>query len=432
MNMNTEQRPLAGIKPYDKNAKKHPTAQVEQIAASIKEFGFNQPIVIDAQGIIIVGHGRYEAAKALGLAMVPIVQVDLTEEQAKAYRLADNKLNESEWDMNLVIEELKGLSMNMIDLTGFDRDLILDTDDRDDDVPDVPVVPQSALGDIYQLGPHRLYVGDSTKKESYVVLMEGLKADMVFTDPPYNVAYAGTGKKTSEGIMNDNMDDEAFVRFLMDSFTAMGQYTKLTAGCYIFHSHKTASLFEHALKQSGFLIDTQLIWNKPSAGLGQNDYRTKHEPFFYASQGKEKTFYGDRTGTTVWKVPEDPKRALEWFKKQQALMEHGKSTIWTISRENVNEYVHPTQKPVELVVEALTRSSKAEDIVLDPFVGSGTTLIACQKANRNAYVIELDPQYADTTIQRYVNYTGNTNIRKNGESITWPMSVEHTTEDVVE
>ena len=156
---------IENIKPYEKNAKKHPKKQVEQIAKSIKEFGFNQPIVIDKKGVIIVGHGRYEAAKLLGLSDVPVIEVELTEEQAKAYRLADNKLNESEWEMDLVIEELKGLSEEMLDLTGFDKDLIIEPDDKDDEVPEVPEEPKSKLGDLYELGNHRVLCGDATKKE---------------------------------------------------------------------------------------------------------------------------------------------------------------------------------------------------------------------------------------------------------------------------
>lgn len=293
------------IKPYEKNAKKHPKKQIQQVANSIKEFGFNQPIVVDQDNIIIVGHGRYEASKLLGLVDVPVITVNLTKAQASAYRLADNKLNESEWDMGLVIEELKELSDEMFDLTGFDKDLLITPDENDDDIPeDVPA--RIKLGDLVELGDHRILCADSTKPETFVKLMSGKKADMVFTDPPYNVDYKGSGKKTSDGIMNDKMSNEAFDKFLVESFKMIVENTKKTAGCYIFHSHKTASDFEKALELAGFKIDTQLIWNKPSAGMGMNDYRTKHEPFFYAYISKEdKNFYGDRTGTTVWKVPAD-------------------------------------------------------------------------------------------------------------------------------
>lgn len=230
---------IALLRPYSKNAKKHPKKQIEQVASSIKEFGFNQPIVADKDGVVIVGHGRLEAAKLLGLTDVPVITVDLTEEQAKAYRLADNKLNESEWDMNLVIEELKGLSDEMLELTGFDKDLIIEPEEKDDEVPEVPEEPQSKLGDLYELGTHRLLCGDSTKLEDVEKLMDGKKADMVFTDPPYNVDYKGNGKKTSDGIMNDKMSDKAFDHFLVEAFNRIAENTKRTAGCYIFHSHRT-------------------------------------------------------------------------------------------------------------------------------------------------------------------------------------------------
>ncbi len=410
------------ITPYEKNAKKHPKKQIEQVAASIKEFGMNQPIVVDKQGVIIVGHGRFEALKHLGWEVKDeyIKVVDLTEEQAKAYRLADNKLNESEWDMALVIEELKGLSDEMLELSGFDSDLIIEPDEKDDEVPEVPEEPVSQLGDLYEFGGHRVLCGDSTKIEDVERLMDGKKADMVFTDPPYNVDYKGKGSETKNGIMNDKMSNEAFDGFLLEAFKRLSENIKRTAGCYVFHSHKTASDFEKALEATGFHIDTQLIWNKPSAGMGMNDYRTKHEPFFYTYLSKEqKNFYGDRTNTTVWKIPEDPKKAFEWFKREQSSLEAGKTTVWTMSRANVNEYVHPTQKPTELPATAITKSSKVDDIVIDTFLGSGTTVIASEKTGRICYGMELDPKYVDVIVQRYCEYTGNYNIRKNGEEIVW-------------
>lgn len=401
-------RKLDTIFPYPDNAKKHPAKQIRQIANSIKEFGFNQPIVIDSRGFIIVGHGRYEAAKLLGLTEAPVLEVNLNEEQTSAYRLADNKLNESEWDMNLVIEELRGLSEPMLELTGFDKDLILEAEDKDDEIPE-NVPPKAKLGDLWLLGEHRVLCGDSTKTEDVERLMDGKKADMVFTDPPYNVDYSGQGKNTKDGILNDKMSNEDFNTFLVEAFKRIAENTKRTAGCYIFHSHKTASDFEKALAQTGFLIDTQLIWNKPSAGMGMNDYRTKHEPFFYAYLSKEeKNFYGDRTGTTVWKIPADDEKAFKWFKRQQESLEKGSTTVWTMSRANVTEYVHPTQKPAELPAVAITKSSKADDIVLDTFLGSGTTLIAAEKTGRICYGMELDPKYVDVIVKRWEEYTGKT------------------------
>jgi site-specific DNA-methyltransferase (adenine-specific) len=219
---------IENIKPYEKNAKKHPKKQVEQVAKSIKEFGFNQPIVIDKKGVIIVGHGRYEAAKLLGLSDVPVIEVELTEEQAKAYRLADNKLNESEWEMDLVIEELKGLSEDMLDLTGFDKDLIIEPENKDDEVPEVPEEPKSKLGDLYELGNHRVLCGDSTKAEDVERLMDGKLADMIHTDPPYNVDY-GVSKNPRHKIRtieNDKQSPEEWEDFCKSLFVIFKQYNK--------------------------------------------------------------------------------------------------------------------------------------------------------------------------------------------------------------
>lgn len=429
------------IKPYEKNAKKHPESQLLALANIVQEVGWRQPALIDQKGILVVGHGRLETYLKYkdSHELKPIWIIDdkgktvhgepestpLTEDQAKAYRLADNKLNESDWDMNLVIEDLKDLNGDMIDLTGFDRSLILEDDKNEDDVPEEPKEAKTKLGDIYEINGHKIMCGNSTKIEDMAKLMSEQKADMVFTDPPYIVDYSGSEKNTSEKITNDKMDNKEFLQFLLDSFEQTKQFTKKGAGCYIFHSHKTASTFEKALLETGFLIDTQLIWNKPSAGLGANHYKTKHEPFFYCSQQKDKTFYGDRTGTTVWKIPRDEDKAFKWWQKHLDREEKGKSTIWSLSRANVNENVHPTQKPVELPAITMLKSTKREDIILDQFLGSGTSLIAAEKMERKCYGMELDPKYVDVIIQRYVNYTGITEIMKNGIPELWEVTKVH-------
>ena len=267
--MQIENRPISEIIPYGKNAKKHPDKQVLAVANSIKEFGFNQPIVVDKNNVIIVGHGRFLAATFLEMTEVPVLTLDVSEEQAKAYRLADNKLNESQWDMQLVIQELKEMSMPMLDLTGFDRRLVFEDEDKDDRVPELPKgKPRTELGDVYLIGRHKIVCGDSTHAETYVKLLELAAADMVFTDPPYNVNYHGGGANTSEGIMNDKMGAAAFKDFLSDTFGAMHAVVKGGAGLYIFHAPVTQAIFEEALKAKGFDIKYQLIWNKPSAGLG--------------------------------------------------------------------------------------------------------------------------------------------------------------------
>lgn len=420
--MNIIEKKISDLKPYDKNAKTHPKKQVELLAKNIEKFGFTTPILINENDELIAGHGRLLAMQILKRETVPCVLIEgLSESEIKALRLADNKIAEmGEWDMDIAIAELKELSEDELELTGFDKDLIIEAEEKDDEVPEILKDPKSKIGDLYELGSHRILCGDSTKIEDVERLMDGKKADMVFTDPPYNVDYAGKGKNTGDGILNDKMSDEAFNTFLVEAFHRIAENTKRTAGCYVFHSHKTASDFEKALGETGFIIDTQLIWNKPSAGMGMNDYRTKHEPFFYAYLSKEdKNFYGDRTGTTVWKIPQDDDKALKWFKRQQESLEKGNTTVWTMSRANVNEYVHPTQKPAELPAVAIIKSSKPEDIVLDTFLGSGTTLIASEKTGRICYGMELDPKYIDVIIERYCQYTGNRNIKKNGKEIVW-------------
>lgn len=418
--MEIKLRPIDEIQPYGKNAKKHPDKQVLQIAASIQEFGFNQPIVVDKDDVIIVGHGRYLAAHYLQMPLIPVLTIDITEEKAKAYRLADNKLNESPWDMELVISELKELSLPMLDLTGFDRRLTTNLDDKDDVVPALPAKARSQIGDVYELGQHRMVCGDSTKPETFIKLMGTVKADMVFTDPPYNINWSGRGKNIETKIMNDKMTEAKFREFLIEAFKQVREAIKGGGALYVFHSPTIQKEFEDALNANQIEVKYQLIWNKPMAGLGAGDYRAKHEPFFYAAVKDTKpNFYGDRTHSSVIDFQKNDEQLAIWAKKEREAEKAGKTTIWSLKREPVQDYVHPTQKPVELVMYALANSSKVEDIVLDPFMGSGSTLIACQKTNRVAYGIELDPKFVDVIVQRYVDYTENRNIIKNGEKIVW-------------
>lgn len=399
------------IKPYEKNAKKHPDKQLKQIAKSLKEFGWQQPIVIDKEGTIIVGHGRWAAyqrfKEQMNLPEPDIRTADLTEEQAKAYRLADNKLNESDWDMELLIEELKELSDEMLDLTGFDKDLILESDEKDDEVPELPEEPKSQRGEIYQLGKHFLMCGDATSEEDVAKLMNEQKADMIFTDPPYNINYKGQGKNTSEHIMSDNVLVEEFQEFLNKTFKNYKEHSKSSAGVYVFHASRTQAQFENAMQDNDYEIKNQIIWNKPMSALGWGDYRWKHEPFFYASRkGTETQFYGDRTHSTVWDFQKSDKDLLRWAKAQKKAEQEGKTTIWSMKRDNVHEYKHPTQKPVELITYAIKNSTKADDIIMDLFAGSGSTLIAAEKTGRVCYGMEMDPKYIDTIIERWENYTG--------------------------
>lgn len=398
------------MNPYPKNAKKHPDAQLKQIALSLKEYGWRQPIVTDKNDEIIVGHGRWMAYQKYpeGIKEPWIVKADdLTPEQVRGYRLMDNKTNESDWDMALAIEELKELdSLGFdIELTGFDKDLLIEPDDKDDIIPtDAP--GRAKLGDIWLLGEHRVMCGDSSDKASVERLMEGKKADMVFTDPPYNIGYSGSPDKEWNIIENDEMTDEGFNTLLTEAFARYRDSIKTGGGMYVFHSPKTQDMFANAIKSNGFEIKSQLIWNKPSQVPGMGAYRSKHEPFYYACVAGEKAdFYGDRTHTSVWDFQKTDRELLNWAKLQKLAETNGKTTIWTMKRANINEYVHPTQKPVELVQYAICNSSKVEDIVLDLFLGSGSTLIAAEKTGRICYGMEISPAYVDVILKRWEDYT---------------------------
>lgn len=368
------------IRPYDQNAKKHPEKQVEQIARSIKEFGFNQPIVIDRYNEIIVGHGRYFAAQKLGLVDVPVTKLDnLTDDQVQAYRLADNKLNESEWEMSLVIENLKYLDSQNYDITitGFDKDLILEPDAKDDIVPD-NAPTRAKLGDLWALGKHRLYCGDSTNLDAVMALSGETKADMFLTDPPYNVDYVGKTKDALQ-IENDKMSDEAFTEFLSKAFTSADEVMKDGAVFYIWHADMQSSGFIKATANVGWHWAEKLIWVKNTMVLGRQDYHWKHEPCLYGwKKGANHVWNSDRTQTTVL----------------------------NFDRPTQNKS-HPTMKPVDLLSYQITNNTKGEDIVLDLFGGSGSTLIAAEKTGRICYMMELDEKYVDVIIERYEQYTGN-------------------------
>jgi DNA modification methylase len=393
--MNIESTPIDAIKPYAKNAKKHPAKQVEQVANSIKAFGFNQPIVVDEEGVVIVGHGRLEAAKSLGMVEVPVLRVNLTEGQAKAYRLADNKLNESDWDMELVIEELKGLDQDMLDLTGFDKDLVIESSDKDDEIPELPIEPQSKLGDVYQLGDHTLMCGDSIDSDQVEILMDGKKANMMFTDPPYLMGFIGNvhgdGTKSFNAkhgaIKNDSMTVEQGQQFIGDFIRTSKMFVE--GAFYVCFYRLGLHYVFNALAQNGIDYKAVIIWDKGNHTLSNSDYMSRYEPIVYGWFDEHK-FYGGRSNFDIWRIDRTKKNDL-----------------------------HPTMKPVALCEQAIVNSSERNGIVLDLFGGSGSTLIACAKLGRIARVMELDPKYADVIVSRWVEYTGNPTIIRNGETIDW-------------
>jgi len=367
------------IKPYEKNAKKHPKKQIEQVAASIKEFGFNQPIVIDKDNVIIVGHGRLEAAKFLGLKDVPTLTVDLDKKQASAYRLADNKLNESEWEMDLVIEELKELdSEELVELTGFDKDLLIEPDDKDDEVPDVPEEPKSKLGEIYKLGNHRIMCGDSTKIEDVEKLMDGNKADLVVTDPPYNTGMDGEGKAEKARLshmFNDNIENwEQFIKDFLANYIVS---TKGECAFYVFIDWRKVNDIRSEM-ETVMDVKNVIVWDKKVHGLG-SDYKSTYELCIVGKKGN----------------PEIKNRfGLDY------------QDIWRLQREMGRNKMHATVKPIELLEKPIKHASKEDDIVMDLFLGSGSTLIACEKTERACYGMELDPKYIDVIIKRWEDYTG--------------------------
>lgn len=430
------------IKPYPKNAKKHPEKQLLALANIVREVGWRQPALVNLKGIIIAGHGRWFAWQGYASShkLPTIWAIDtkgrtvcgeadkrpMTPEQEMAYRLADNKLNESEWDMDLAIPELKLLSPELFELTGFDHDLLLDPDEKDDEVPETPKKARSKVGDLYQLGQHYLLCGDSTREEDVLRLLGGVKADMVFTDPPYNVAYTGMrNSKQWKPIANDNMDSEQFEEFLRAVFKNYQLATKPSAAFYICHADNTHKEFRLAIEAEGLEWRTTIIWVKNSSAYNFAQYKSQHEPIFYCfKKGKTVKWYGDHTETTTWKENWSNEKIVKWFRQQQKKeQEKGITTVWEAKKDRGD---HPTIKPVELILKALANSSRRGGVILDLFMGSGSTMIACEKAGRISYGMELEPQYIDVAVERYVDYTGDSEITKNGKKLTWqPLQSEN-------
>lgn len=386
--------------PYINNSRTHSDEQVNQIVASINEFGFTNPLLIDEKDNIIAGHGRLLASKKLKMEEVPcIVLSDLTEAQKKAYIIADNKMAlNAGWDEELLkieLENLKELDFNL-ELTGFNVDELEDIFQveeeqeviEDDFDIEPPEEPKAKLGDIYQLGNHRLMCGDSTKVEDVEKLMNGNKADMVFTDPPYNANYSSrvdiNRRKPWGGILNDKMNYDEFDNFLIDLNSTL--YSVLKENCSIYEciDWKHYSQVENVFKEA-FNHKSTIIWNKNYFGLGTY-YRTKYEMILFGCKGDK---------LNVWNG------------------NHDEMDVWDEDREKVNNYVHPTQKPLTIPARAIKNSSNVNDNILDIFGGSGSTLIACEQLNRNCYMMELDPKYVDVIINGWEQFTGKKAVKLN-------------------
>jgi len=375
--------------PYAKNARTHSDEQVAQLAGSIKEFGFNNPVLVDKDNSVIAGHGRLMAARKLGMDKVPVVELDhLTESQRKAYVLADNRIAlNSGWDTSMLSLELQDLKDDIdLSLLGFDPDEldallnpIEETEGLTDEdaVPDVPDEPKTKLGDIYILGNHRLMCGDSTSIDSVEKLMNGQLADQLVTDPPYNIAYEG-GSKKREQIKNDEMADEEFRQFLKDVYIAANAVMKAGAVFYIWHADTEGYNFRGAARDMGWKVRQTLIWNKDNSAFGRSDYHWKHEPCLYGwKEGAAHLWAADRKQTTVIECKRPSKSDL-----------------------------HPTMKPVELMEYQILNNTKGSDIVLDLFGGSGSTMIAAEKIGRKSCLMELDPKYCDVIVKRWEDFTG--------------------------
>jgi DNA modification methylase len=375
--------------PYAKNARTHSDEQVAQIAGSIKEFGFNNPVLVDKDNSVIAGHGRLMAARKLGMDKVPVVQLGhMTEAQRKAYVLADNRIAlNSGWDTSMLSLELQDLKDDIdLSLLGFDPDElnallnpIEETEGLTDEdaVPDVPDEPKTKLGDIYILGNHRLMCGDSCSVTDMEKLVNDRQVDMWLTDPPYNVAYEGKTKDALT-IQNDSMDNEGFRQFLRDAYVTADTVMKAGAVFYIWHADSEGYNFRGAAHDAGWKVRQCLIWKKSTMVMGRQDYHWKHEPCLYGwKEGAGHLWATDRKQTTILEF-DKPNRNKE----------------------------HPTMKPVALFEYQMLNNTKGGDIILDSFGGSGTTLLAAEKNGRIAYLMELDPKYCDVIVQRWEEFTG--------------------------
>ena len=402
--------PLSKLVPYVNNARTHSPEQLTKLRSSLREFGFINPVIIDREFNVIAGHGRIAAAKEEGIAEVPCVFADfLTEAQKKAYILADNRMAlDAGWDEELLrieIESLQGADFD-VSLTGFGEDEIADLfsgdgekDVKDDDFDLSAALEKAAFverGDIWTVGRHRLMCGDATSAEDVAALMDGKKANLIVTDPPYNVAFkSGSGLS----IQNDSMENGEFYTFLYNSFQNMAEHLEKGGASYVFHADTEGLNFRKAFVDAGFHLAGVCIWVKNSLVLGRSDYQWQHEPVLYGflKNGKH-PWYSDRKQTTIWNY-DKPKR-------------------------NKN---HPTSKPLDLLGYPICNSSQENAIVLDTFGGSGSTMMACEQTNRICCMMELDEKYASVILRRYVEDTGdseNVYVVRGGEKIPYSALVK--------
>ena len=384
--------PVSKLVPYVNNARTHSPEQVMKLRSSLREFGFINPIIIDRDYGIIAGHGRLLAAKEEGITEVPCVFVDyLTEAQKKAYILADNRMvMDAGWDEELLRVEIEALQGEAFDvsLTGFDEmelaDLFKDGSDsgaEDDDYDLSAALEKAAFverGDIWTVGRHRLMCGDATSAEDVAALMDDRKANLILTDPPYGVSFKSSSGLT---IQNDSMKNEEFYNFLLSAFENMADHLEKGGAAYVFHADTEGLNFRRAFIDAGFHLAGCCIWVKDSLVLGRSDYQWQHEPVLYGwkKNGKHQWYTG-RKETTIWEF-DKPKKNGD----------------------------HPTMKPIALLAYPIMNSSMSNAVVLDPFGGSGSTLIACEQSDRICYTVELDEKFCDVIVKRYIEQVGSSN-----------------------
>lgn len=384
---------ISEIKPYENNPRNNDEAS-KKVAESIKEFGFKVPIIVDKNNVIIAGHTRYKAAKYLKIESIPVIKAeDLTPEQVKAFRIMDNKSSElASWDYEALLKEMESLKLENYDIefTGFELEEVESLFDeynpkeiQEDESFNIEEELQSIeepitkKGDVWLLRNHRLLCGDSTLEADVLKLMDGHKARMVFTDPPYNVNYEG-GTEEKLTIQNDNMSDSEFYNFLLSVFKNYYNLMEEGAAIYVCHADSEGENFRKAYREAGLKLAECIIWVKDKFVMGRQDYHWRHEPILYGwKEGKAHYFVDDRTQDTVWEIPK-PKRNAE----------------------------HPTMKPIPLCARAIKNSSKPKDLVVDLFGGSGSTLMAAQETERICYTMELDEKYCDVIVSRYISQYG--------------------------
>ena len=382
--------PISDIKPYKNNPRKNDKA-VDAVAESIKQCTYVAPIIVDENNVILAGHTRWKAMKKLGRAECEcIVKSGLTEDQKKKYRLLDNKTNElADWDFDMLADELHGLDLSAFDFDWGLRDELNDSVVEDDYEPVIPAEPKSKLGDVYQLGDHRLMCGDSTSLTDVQKLVGGAQIDLLLTDPPYNVDYQGTAGK----IKNDNMEDTAFRRFLTDAFSNAAMVMKPGAPFYIWHADSEGYNFRGACKDAMLRVRQCLIWVKNSLVMGRQDFQWKHEPCLYGESEIEE----DEHEPCLYGWTEGHKHYFFKNRRQTTVLNFDKP---------MRSAEHPTMKPIKLFDYQMQCSSKPGENVLDLFAGSGTTIMAAEQNGRHAFCMEFDPKYADVIVDRWEKFTG--------------------------